>query len=166
MKQFNRFYKKWILPSTIITVHVWCLRILSTKRDMKHVSIAALVRGIYYNVLKWESRFTLGLNIVKNTDYIKNSSNKNLWVLIPNSCKITCVRKWHVGSSNSWRKLKLHDLSGRLAAIAAQTWTRLNMYMTGQTDASKLSKFLQCVENCLGGRMESDTTRRDLCVNR
>ncbi len=25
----------------------------------------------YYNVLEWESRFTLGLNAAKNTDYIK-----------------------------------------------------------------------------------------------
>ncbi len=27
----------------------------------------------YYNVLKWESRFTLGLNAAKNTDYIKKT---------------------------------------------------------------------------------------------
>ncbi len=25
----------------------------------------------YYNVLQWESRFTLGLNTAKNTDYMK-----------------------------------------------------------------------------------------------
>ncbi len=31
----------------------------------------------YYNVLKWENRFTLGLNTTKNTDYIKNPSNKS-----------------------------------------------------------------------------------------
>ncbi len=28
---------------------------------------------IYYNVLKWESSFTLDLNTAKNTDYIKKS---------------------------------------------------------------------------------------------
>ncbi len=27
----------------------------------------------YYNVLKWEIRFTLGLNADKNADYKKNS---------------------------------------------------------------------------------------------
>ncbi len=30
----------------------------------------------YYDVLKWQSRFTLGLNAAKNVHYIKNASNK------------------------------------------------------------------------------------------
>ncbi len=30
----------------------------------------------YFNVLEWESRFTLGLNAAKNTDYIKKSFKK------------------------------------------------------------------------------------------
>ncbi len=29
----------------------------------------------YYNLLKWESRFTLGINIVKNTNYIRKRLN-------------------------------------------------------------------------------------------
>ncbi len=31
----------------------------------------------YYNVLQWESRFPLELNSTKNTNYVKNDSNKN-----------------------------------------------------------------------------------------
>ncbi len=31
----------------------------------------------YYNVLKWESRFTLGLNDAESAHYIKKCSNKN-----------------------------------------------------------------------------------------
>ncbi len=30
-----------------------------------------------FEIMEWESRFTLGVNAGKNTDYIKNVSNKN-----------------------------------------------------------------------------------------
>ncbi len=32
----------------------------------------------YYNEMKWESRFTLGLNAAKNTDYIKKHFKEKL----------------------------------------------------------------------------------------
>ncbi len=33
--------------------------------------------GVILIYLEWESRFTSGLNAAKNTDHIKNASNKN-----------------------------------------------------------------------------------------
>ncbi len=33
----------------------------------------------YYNVLEWESGFTLGLNAAENTDYIKMSLREKLF---------------------------------------------------------------------------------------
>ncbi len=41
------------------------------------MELQRLPRLKYFNVLKRESRFTLGFNITKNTDYIKNASNKS-----------------------------------------------------------------------------------------
>ncbi len=52
---------------------VWCANVVSmiTNRKSDHRSD--------HNVLKWESRFTLGLNAARNTDYIKQCFKQKLF---------------------------------------------------------------------------------------
>ncbi len=82
------------LPSLkTINIRCWALNFIqkSQRADMSifHRSGGTGPRRLsymkYFNVLQWESRFPFGLNSAKNTDYIKNISNKNCSEL--NSCK-------------------------------------------------------------------------------
>ncbi len=46
----------------------------------------------YYNVLKWERRFTLGVNDAKNTDYLKKRFEWK-FSLRPSSASLTLKRR-------------------------------------------------------------------------
>ncbi len=53
----------------------------------------------YYDVLKWENRFTLGFNTAKNTGYMKKASNKSC-------CELNFVQK------TQWAHMSISHKSG------------------------------------------------------
>ncbi len=60
----------------------------------------------YYNTLEWESRFPLGLNVGKNTDYIKKSFKQKLFK-IKFSIKNSVDAYLYLSQECSWRPPKI-----------------------------------------------------------
>ncbi len=67
-----RLYQK-ILRTKIVQTY-WTYSSISSRIGARGLQRLSLVK--YYNVLEWESRFTLGLNAAKNTDYFKKFFKK------------------------------------------------------------------------------------------
>ncbi len=76
----------------------WVHMSISPKRGVK--DLQRLISFKCYKVLKWESRFTLGLNAAKNTDYIKKSFKEKLfWIKF----SIKNLVSAYVYLSSEWR---------------------------------------------------------------